>query len=81
MQPQFTTRPDIRGTFGAIATTQLTVDNVAPALDLTADPAAAGNGGSWTITGSAWVESAPTPPSPCGQIAPTAKNLLAIAMP
>src|SRR5437763_3309570 len=31
--------------------------------------------------GNACVESAPTPPSPCGQIAPTAKNLLATATP
>jgi FtsP/CotA-like multicopper oxidase with cupredoxin domain len=41
------------GTFGTIAATQLTVDNVAPALDLAVDPAVAGAGGSFSVTGSA----------------------------
>src|SRR5262249_54855374 len=41
------------GTFGAIPAAQLTVDNAPPALDVTATPAAAGAGGSFSITGSA----------------------------
>ena len=43
----------VNGTFGAISAVQLTVDNVAPSLDIAASPAVAGSGGSWDVTGTA----------------------------